>query len=77
MPNQLMTMLMNQLKMRNPQVFQMVEQARKNNSDPMDMFRQITSNYKPEQLNSLFDRAKQLGVPDDYIKELRNGINAK
>ena len=55
----------------------MVEQARKNNSDPMDMFKQITSNYKPEQLNSLFDRAKQLGVPDDYIKELRNGINTK
>lgn len=77
MPNQLMTMLMNQLKARNPQVFQMVEQARKNNSNPMDMFKQITNNYKPEQLNSLFDRAKQLGVPEEYIKELRNGINTK
>lgn len=58
-------------------MFQMVEQARKNNSDPMDMFRQITSNYKPEQMTALFDRAKQLGVPEDYIKELKSGINAK
>ncbi len=55
----------------------MVEQARKNNSDPMDMFRQITSNYKPEQLNSLFDRAKQLGVPEEYINQVKDGINTK
>ena len=65
------------MKARNPQVFQMVEQARKNNSDPMDMFRQITSNYKPEQLNSLFDRAKQLGVPEEYINQVKDGINTK
>lgn len=55
----------------------MVEQARKNNSDPMQMFKQLTSNYKPEQLNSLFERAKQMGVPEDYIKQLQDGINTK
>ena len=58
-------------------MYQFLEQARKNNSDPMDMFRQITSNYKPEQLNSLFDRAKQLGVPEEYINQVKDGINTK
>lgn len=65
------------MKAKNPQVFQMVEQARKNNGDPLNMFKQITSNYKPEQLNVLFDRAKQMGVPEEYINQVKNGINAK
>ena len=58
-------------------MFQLVDQARKNNSNPMDMFKQLTSNYNPQQLNSLFERAKQMGVPEEYIKELQNGINTK
>lgn len=55
----------------------MVEQARKNNSNPMEMFKQITNNYQPEQLDSLFERAKQLGVPEEYIKQVKDGINTK
>ena len=58
-------------------MFQMVEQARKNNSNPMDMFKQLTSNYQPEQMTALFNRAKQLGVPDEYIKQIQDGINTK
>lgn len=58
-------------------MFQLIEQARKNNTNPMDMFKQVTSNYNPQQLNSLFERAKQMGVPEDYIKELQCGINTK
>jgi len=65
------------MKAKNPQLFQMVEQARKNNGNPMDMFKEVTKNYKPEQLNSLFDRAKQIGVPEEYITQVKNGINAK
>lgn len=40
----------------------------------MEMFKQITNNYKPEQLESLFDRAKRIGVPEEYIKQVKNGI---
>ena len=65
------------MKMNNPQLFQLVEQARKNNGDPVQMFRQITSKYKPEQLDVLFNRAKQMGVPEEYINQVKNGINAK
>lgn len=65
------------MKAKNPQIFQMVEQARKNNGNPIDMFKQITSNYKPEQLDILFNRAKQMGVPEEYITQVKQGISAK
>ena len=62
--------------MNNPKVFQVVEQARRSNGNPVEMFRQITNGYKPEQLDSLFNRAKQMGVPEEYINQVR-GINTK
>ena len=65
------------MKINNPQLFQVVEQARKNNGDPLAMFKQLTNQYKPEQLNLLFDRAKQMGIPEEYINQVKNGINAK
>ena len=69
---------MNQLKAKSPQAFQIVNQARNNGGNPMDLFRQITNGYSPEQMNSLFDRAKQFGVPNDVIQQLQNNdVNTK
>ncbi len=62
------------MKMKNPQVFQMVEQARKSNGNPIELFKQVTNGYKPEQIESIFSRAKQMGVPEEYINQLKNGI---
>lgn len=62
------------MKANNPKMFQLVEQARKNNGNPMDIFKQITSKYKPEQLENLFSRAKQIGVPEEYINQVKEGI---
>lgn len=61
--------------MKNPQMFQVVEQAQKNNGNPMDLFKQITSNYTPEQMTNLFNRAKQMGVPEETLKQLQNNNN--
>ena len=58
-------------------MFQMVEQAQKNKNNPMEMLKEITKNYSPEQVNGLFERAKQFGVPDDVLKQAQDGINAK
>ena len=55
----------------------MVEQAQKNKNNPMEMLKEITKNYSPEQVNGLFERAKQFGVPDDVLKQAQDGINAK
>ena len=62
------------MKMKNPQVFQMVEQARKSNGNPIELFKQVTNGYKPEQIENIFSRAKQMGVPEEYINQLKNGI---
>lgn len=64
------------MKAKNPQVFQVVEQARKSNGDPLAMFKQITSNYKQEQLDELFNKAIQIGIPEEYINQVK-GINTK
>ena len=63
--------------MNNPKLFQVVEQARKNNGDPLEMFKQITNGYDTKQLDILFDKAKQIGVPEEYINQVKNGINAE
>ena len=63
--------------MNNPRLYQVVEQARKNKNDPLEMFKQVTNGYKPEQLDGLFNRAMQMGVPEEYINQVKDGINAK
>lgn len=69
---------MNQLKVKNPQMFQVVEQAKNNNGNPMDLLKQITSDYTPEQMSNLFSRAKQMGIPDNVLEQIQNnGINTK
>lgn len=65
------------MKQRNPQMFQVVNQLRQNNGNPMELFKQVTSKYTPEQMNSLFSRAKQMGVPEEQINSIRNDINIK
>lgn len=62
------------MKMKNPQVFQMVDQARRSNGNPIELFKQVTNGYKPEQIEGIFNRAKQMGVPEEYINQLKNGI---
>lgn len=53
-------------------MFQLVEQARKNQSNPMEMFRDVTKNYSSEQMNSLINRAKQFGVPEEVLQNIQN-----
>ena len=71
MPNQLINMMMNQLKSKNPQAFQFLEQARQNRNNPQELFKQITNGYTPEQMNMLFDKAKQFGIDENIINQLK------
>lgn len=72
MKNQLITMMMNQLKMKQPQMFQLVEQARKNQSNPMEMFKDVTKNYTPEQMDNLINRARQFGIPEEVLQQVQS-----
>jgi len=68
---------MNQLQQRNPQMFQVLNQIRTNNGNPMQLFKQITGKYTPEQMNNLFNRAQQMGVPKEVLENLKKDINTK
>lgn len=60
------------MKNKNPQMFALINQASQNNTNPIDLFKQITSNYTPEQMQGLFSRAEQFGVPKEVLEKLQN-----
>lgn len=71
MNNQIMTLLMNQLKTRNPQGFQNLNNFIQNKGDPKVLFKQITNNFTPEQMDKLYANAKQFGITEDLIKQVQ------
>ena len=52
-------------------MYQMLQQARQNNANPADLFKQITKGYTPEQMNDFYAQAKQMGFTDDVINQVR------
>lgn len=58
-------------------MFQVVEQAQKNQNNPLELLKQVTKNYTPEQINGLFEKARQFGVSDDILKQAQNEIEIK
>lgn len=49
----------------------MLEQARKNNNNPIELFKEVTKGYKPEQMEKIFNQARQFGIGDDIINKLK------
>lgn len=52
-------------------MFQFLNQAQKQKSNPQELFKEITKNYKPEQMENIFNRARQFGIGDDVINKLK------
>jgi len=52
-------------------MFQFLSQAQKNQSNPQEIFRQVTKNYNPKQMEMIFSKAKQLGVPEEIIQQIK------
>lgn len=52
-------------------MFQFLNQAQKQKSNPQEIFKEITKNYKPEQMENIFNRARQFGIGDDVINKLK------
>ena len=53
-------------------MFQIVEQAQKNNTNPMELFKQVTNGYSPEQMQNLMNQARNMGFPEDILKQIQN-----
>ena len=52
-------------------MFQFLEQAQKNQNNPQEVFKEITKNYKPEQMENIFNKAKQFGISEETINKLK------
>ena len=52
-------------------MFQFLEQAQKNKSNPEEIFKEVTKDYKPEQMDMIFNKARQFGIGDDIISKLK------
>ena len=68
---------MNQLKAKNPQMFQRIEQLRQNQSNPIEIFKQVTNGYSNDQMNNFYNQARNMGFSDDLINQLKNGVDTQ
>ncbi len=69
-----MIMLANQLKAKNPQMFNFVEQAIQNKNNPMEIIKNVTKNYTPEQIDVLMQKAGKMGIPNEVLEQVKQGI---
>ena len=70
MQNQMIQMLMNQLKAKNPQMFQVIEQARQNQNNPKELLKQITKDYTPEQKENFKKFASGFGITEEQLNDI-------
>ena len=64
--------LMNMLKQKNPQGYNMINQRRQNGANPNAMLNQIMRNMQPQQRQQLLQNAKQYGAPDNVLSRFQN-----
>lgn len=65
------------MKAKNPQMFQKIEQLRQNQSNPIEIFKQVTNGYSNDQMNNFYNQAKNMGFSDDLINQLKNGVDTQ
>ncbi len=63
---------MNQLQARNPQMYQMIEQARSKGTNPQEFMKQMMDNVSPEQMQNVLNQAKSMGVPTEVLNQVQN-----
>lgn len=63
---------MGQLQAKNPQMFQMINQARNNGTNPQSMLKQMMGKSSPEQMQQILTQAKGMGVPDNILSQIQN-----
>ena len=63
---------MNQLQARNPQAFQIINQARNSGTNPQEFIRQMMNGVTPEQMQNVLTQAKNMGVPPEILNQVQN-----
>ena len=63
---------MEQLQTKNPQAFQMINQAKNSGANPQQLIKQLVGNVNPQQMQQVLNQAKQMGVPDVILSQVQN-----
>ena len=60
MQNPILSMLMNQLQNRNPQMFKIISQAQNSGTNPQNMIKQMMGNVNSQQMQNIMQQAKRI-----------------
>ena len=74
MRNMQVNNVLNQLRMRQPQQYQVIQQMIQNNGNPMDLLKQVVGGYSPEQLQNFYTTAQKIGFPNDVLSQIQNQL---
>lgn len=72
MNNPMLNMAMNMLQNKNPQAFNVINQAMGSGSNPQDMLKQIMGGKSSEQVQQILNQAKSMGCPDNVLTQIQN-----
>lgn len=53
-------------------MFQVIQQASQNQSNPMGLLKQVTGNYTPEQMQNFYRMAQYMGFPNEVLSQVQN-----
>lgn len=67
-----MKMMLGQLQARNPQMASQINQAMQNGTNPKNLMKQMMGNMDNNQIQNALNQAKQIGVPDNILKQMQN-----
>ena len=51
-------------------MYQQINYLRQSNGDPMELLKQTTKNYTPEQMNNFINQARQMGFDENLLNQV-------
>jgi len=63
---------MNQIQKKNPQVAQEIKQAQSSGTNPRALLQQMMGISNNQQIQQVFNQARNMGVPDEIIRQIQN-----
>ena len=72
MKNVAIQMVMNQLKSKDPQAYQILVKASKGEVSIDDIVKSSLGKLSPEQLEDLYSRSRKLGIGEDAINQVQD-----
>lgn len=67
MPQEMLNIMMNQVKNNNPQVAKEIEKILSGGKSPQEVVKDLMSNYSPYEKQKILNQAKSMGVPENIL----------